>query len=137
MEYTLMLALAEDNNFGHKQKAAQDRFRDAAAKTAEEAGALLDAYCPGYSAEAYEAVSKHEKSSELRAAVLKALWSLYYDSRLQRSDDQGSECYYVLVQSSAPQEAFNRLDAAWRKYLAEALGKEAYEKVSAPSTPSS
>ncbi|MBK8206401.1 MAG: hypothetical protein IPK87_06325 [Planctomycetes bacterium] len=126
-EYLRARALLEDGNFAHRQQLALDRFREAADKAREEAVALLAGYCPEYDAKEYDAA----KMAELRPAVLSALWSLYYDAAIERSDAGGSVCYYVIIQSGAQATALGELEDRWRAYLTSALGKGMYETVSA------
>ncbi len=126
-EYLRARALLEDGNFAHRQQLALDRFREAADKAREEAVALLTSFCPEYEAKGYDAA----RMAELRPAVLSALWSLYYDAAIERSDVGGSVCYYVIIQSGAQATALQALEDRWRAYLTSALGKETYETVSA------
>lgn len=122
-------ALLEDASFAHEQKAAQDRFREAAEAAGKQAVAVLDPYCPAYQGDGYAPFTA-EGGPKLRTAVLESLWKLYYDAGLERASD-GSEnlCYYVAIQSGAGSEVLNRLDDRWKAYLTAALGKQGYEAI--------
>jgi hypothetical protein len=122
-------ALLEDASFAHEQKAAQDRFREAAETAGKQAVAVLDPYCPAYKGDSY-APFTGEDGPKLRTAVLEALWKLYYDAGLQRgSDGDDNLCYYVAIQSGAGSEVLNRLDDRWKAYLTAALGKQGFEAI--------
>ncbi|MCA8911229.1 MAG: hypothetical protein KDB82_05970 [Planctomycetes bacterium] len=125
--------IIEDKNFALEQKAAQDRFREAAEAATEQAVKLLDKWCPPYDDDAYEPF-KGKEGAELRASVLKALWQLYYDTGLNGGSD-GNEiiCYYVAIQSGAGAEALARLDDRWQAYLTEAVGRTGFEALAAMS----
>ncbi|MBX3458920.1 MAG: hypothetical protein KF696_03005 [Planctomycetes bacterium] len=124
-EYLRARALVEDQAFAARQQLALDRFREAAENARTEAVELLARYCGDYDAEVWR---KHELGKR-KAEVMGALWGLYYDSALERSDVRGSVCYYVLVNSGAAQDAFDVLADSWRAWLNSALGKEAYESL--------
>ncbi|MCB9932429.1 MAG: hypothetical protein H6841_03315 [Planctomycetes bacterium] len=122
-------ALLEDASFSHEQKAAQDRFREAAEVAGRQAGAILDKFCPAYTGNAY-APFTGERGAKLRTAVLGALWKLYYDAGLERTSDSDENlCYYVAVRSGAGNDALARLDTAWQAYLSAALGKQNFEAI--------
>jgi hypothetical protein len=120
-EFLRARGMVEDAAFEHEQKAAQDRFREAATQAAADAVKVLDAYCPAYGKAAYP------NFAELRPAILESLWKLYYDAGIDAAAAE-NVCYYVIVQSGAGTDALDKLDNRWKAYLTEALGKEGYEK---------
>ena len=128
-EFVRARGMLEDASFAHEQKAAQDRFREAAVAAGLQAVELLGSHCPGYIGEAYSAF-RADSGPRLRKAVMEALWKLYYDAGLDSgSDSEPDVCYYVAVQSGAGSEALTRLDDRWKAYLAEALGKQGFEAI--------
>jgi hypothetical protein len=126
-EFVRARGMLEDASFAHEQKAAQDRFREAALEAGVSAVTLLDAYCPAYDADAYR--KWFDKDPALRPAVLQALWKLYYDAGLDGSDAESNICYYVIVQSGAGNDALDKLDNRWKAYLTAALGTEGFAAI--------
>ncbi|MCA8914457.1 MAG: hypothetical protein KDB90_03525 [Planctomycetes bacterium] len=135
-EFVRARGLLEDETFAHEQKAAQDRFREAAVAAGLQAVDLLKGYCPDYAGDAYKPFTGDE-GARLRKAVLEALWKLYYDAGLEAESDGNTDvCYYVAVQSGAGADALTRIDDRWKAYLSEALGKQGFEAI-AELSPSS
>jgi hypothetical protein len=133
LEFLRVRAFAEDEIFAHKQKAALERFREADREARRKALKVLNAFCPPYAHEAYNVITGADEPDKLRHALLNAMWTFYYNAGLEETDNAASESYYVLVQSRAPQDAFNRLDARWRTYLGEALGRQGFDRAGALS----
>jgi hypothetical protein len=121
--------LLEDSNFAHAQEAAQHAFKEAAKDAEARAIEILGDFCPAYDHDAYREVFADANGSELREAILGAMWKLYYDAGLHATDEGERVCYYVAVQSGADARTLETLDNRWRAYLTAALGNRGFESV--------
>jgi hypothetical protein len=126
LKYLRKRALLEDEVFANQQLEARDRFRRAAERTEQQAVKLLEPYCPPYAPELYARIGD---DPELREAILRELWRMYYDASLDASDSDANVCYHVIVESGHGAAALERLNARWRTYLAAAVGRENFDSV--------
>lgn len=126
LEFLRGRALLEDQNFALGQKAAQDRYREAAEKVSVEAVGLLDDLCLDYAG--FKLADNDADARLVREKLLNALWRLYYDPLPEGATDGATAlCYYVVVQSGAGQDAVKALDDRWKLALAQVFDKTRYE----------
>lgn len=126
LDYTRARGLEEERQLTLKQKQAIALYNEAAANSGKQASALLEGFCAPY--RGFEVGGNEALGAANRAAILSALWRLYYSAEGAEGDAAGASCYYVIARSGAPSEALRALDERWRAALSAILGKARYEQ---------